>query len=106
MVEELARWKADLTQKSQILNQSTKQLLHTTHQIREIQLDMLKQLMFLTATDMISLSAENLNILQLHTGVGIPEETLKPNDCPPPNAVFPTVYASIWIMMAMCFRLS
>ncbi|EDW39930.1 GL16461 [Drosophila persimilis] len=85
MVEELARWKADLTQKSQILNQSTK---------HQIQLDMLKQLMFLTATDVITLSVENLNILQLHTGVGIPEETLKPNDCPPPNAVFPTVYAS------------
>ncbi|XP_022209378.1 uncharacterized protein LOC111065481 isoform X2 [Drosophila obscura] len=88
MVEELARWKADLTQKNQMLNESTKQLLHATHQIREIQLDMLKQLKFLAkirylnlpATDVISLSAENLNILQrmvLHTGVGIPEETLK-----------------------------
>ncbi|XP_017122770.1 golgin-45 [Drosophila elegans] len=88
MVEELARWKADLTQKNQLLNESTKQLLHATHQIREIQLDMLKQLKFLAkirflnlpATDVISLSAENLNILQrmvLHTGVGIPEETLK-----------------------------
>ncbi|XP_032578787.1 golgin-45 [Drosophila sechellia] len=86
--EELARWKADLTQKNQLLNESTKQLLHATHQIREIQLDMLKQLKFLAkirflnlpATDVISLSAENLNILQrmvLHTGVGIPEETLK-----------------------------
>ncbi|XP_068154130.1 golgin-45 [Drosophila tropicalis] len=89
MVEELARWKADLTQKNQMLNESTKQLMHATHQIREIQLDMLKQLKFLAkirylnlpATDVISLSAENLNILQrmvLHTGVaGIPEETLK-----------------------------
>ncbi|ALC47139.1 CG9356 [Drosophila busckii] len=88
MVEELARWKADLTQKNQMLNESTKQLLHATHQIREIQLEMLKQLKFLAkirylnlpATDVISLSAENLNILQrmvLHTGVGIPEETLK-----------------------------
>ncbi|KAH8271366.1 hypothetical protein KR018_007641 [Drosophila ironensis] len=88
MVEELARWKADLTQKNQMLNESTKQLLHATHQIREMQLEMLKQLKFLAkirylnlpATDVISLSAENLNILQrmvLHTGVGIPEETLK-----------------------------
>ncbi|KAH8293826.1 hypothetical protein KR054_005085 [Drosophila jambulina] len=88
MVEELARWKADLTQKNQLLNESTKQLLHATHQIREMQLEMLKQLKFLAkirylnlpATDVISLSAENLNILQrmvLHTGVGIPEETLK-----------------------------
>lgn len=88
MVEELARWKADLTQKNQLLNESTKQLLHATHQIREMQLEMLKQLKFLAkirylnlpATDVISLSAENLNILQrmvLHTGVGMPEETLK-----------------------------
>ncbi|XP_017089399.2 uncharacterized protein [Drosophila bipectinata] len=88
MVEELARWKADLTQKNQLLNESTKQLLHATHQIREMQLEMLKQLKFLAkirylnlpATDVISLSAENLNILQrmvLHTGVGIPEETIK-----------------------------
>ncbi|TDG44113.1 hypothetical protein AWZ03_009444 [Drosophila navojoa] len=88
MVEELARWKADLTQKNQMLNESTKQLMHTTHQIREIQLDILKQLKFLAkirylnlpATDVISLSAENLNILQrmvLHSGLGIPETTLK-----------------------------
>ncbi|EDW13963.1 golgin-45 [Drosophila mojavensis] len=88
MVEELARWKADLTQKNQMLNESTKQLMHTTHQIREIQLDILKHLKFLAkirylnlpATDVISLSAENLNILQrmvLHSGLGIPETTLK-----------------------------
>lgn len=88
MIEELARWKADLTHKNQMLNESTKQLLHATHQIREIQLDMLKQLKFLAkirylnlpATDVISLSAENLNILQrmvLHSGLGIPESTLK-----------------------------
>lgn len=88
MIEELARWKADLTHKNQMLNESTKQLLHATHQIREIQLDMLKQLKFLAkirylnlpATDVISLSAENLNILQrmvLHSGLGIPEATLK-----------------------------
>ncbi|XP_034484821.1 golgin-45 [Drosophila innubila] len=88
MVEELARWKADLTQKNQMLTESTKQLLHATHQIREIQLDILKQLKFLAkirylnlpATDVISLSAENLNILQrmvLHSGVGIPETSLK-----------------------------
>ncbi|XP_030376443.1 golgin-45 [Scaptodrosophila lebanonensis] len=88
MVEELARWKADLTQKNQMLNESTKQLLNATHQIREIQLEMLKNLKFLAkirylnlpATDVISLSAENLNILQqmvLHSGVGMPEANLK-----------------------------
>ncbi|XP_067633250.1 uncharacterized protein [Eurosta solidaginis] len=32
MVEELARWKADLTEKNQMLNESTQSLLHTTHQ--------------------------------------------------------------------------
>ncbi|KAM7361849.1 uncharacterized protein ACRADG_012723 [Cochliomyia hominivorax] len=84
MVEELARWKADLTQKNQMLNESTKRLLHTTHQLRQMQLDMLKNLKFLAkirylnlpATDVVTLSAENLNILQqmvLHSGVGMPE---------------------------------
>lgn len=84
MVEELARWKADLTQKNQMLNESTKRLLHTTHQLRQLQLDMLKNLKFLAkirylnlpASDVVTLSAENLNILQqmvLHSGVGMPE---------------------------------
>ncbi|KAH8276713.1 hypothetical protein KR044_003679 [Drosophila immigrans] len=88
MVEELARWKADLTHKNQMLNESTIQLLHAMHQIRGIQLEILKQLKFLAkirylnlpATDVISLSSENLNILQrmvLHSGVGVPESTLK-----------------------------
>uniref|UniRef100_A0A1I8PP71 Golgin-45 n=1 Tax=Stomoxys calcitrans TaxID=35570 RepID=A0A1I8PP71_STOCA len=87
MVEELARWKADLTQKNQMLNESTKRLLHSTHQIRQMQLDVLKNLKFLAkirylnlpATDVITLSAENLNILQqmvLHSGVGMPEGDL------------------------------
>ncbi|XP_023296060.2 uncharacterized protein LOC111678861 [Lucilia cuprina] len=84
MVEELARWKADLTQKNQMLNESTKRLLHTTHQLRQMQLDMLKNLKFLAkirylnlpATDVVTLAAENLNILQqmvLHSGVGMPD---------------------------------
>lgn len=84
MVEELARWKADLMQKNQILEESTKRLLHATHQMREMQLDILHNLKFvakirylnLPSTDVISLSSENLNIVQqmvLHSGVGIPE---------------------------------
>ncbi|XP_039966024.1 uncharacterized protein LOC120778300 [Bactrocera tryoni] len=84
MVEELARWKADLMQKNQILEESTKRLLHATHQIREMQLEILKNLKFvakirylnLPSTDVINLSAENLNIVHqmvLHSGVGIPE---------------------------------
>ncbi|XP_018784675.1 PREDICTED: uncharacterized protein LOC108966302 isoform X2 [Bactrocera latifrons] len=84
MVEELARWKADLIQKNQILEESTKRLLHATHQIREMQLEILKNLKFvakirylnLPSTDVINLSAENLNIVHqmvLHSGVGIPE---------------------------------
>ncbi|XP_065371479.1 uncharacterized protein LOC135963510 [Calliphora vicina] len=87
MVEELARWKADLTQKNQMLNESTKKLLHTTHQLRQMQLEMLKNLKFLAkirylnlpASDVITLSAENLNILQqmvLHSGVGMPESDI------------------------------
>ncbi|XP_036343707.1 uncharacterized protein LOC118752967 [Rhagoletis pomonella] len=85
MVEELARWKADLTQKTQTMEESTKRLLHAIHQIREMQLEILRNLKFmakirylnLPATDVISLSVENLNILQqmvLHSGVGIPED--------------------------------
>lgn len=87
MVEELARWKADLTQKNQMLNESTKRLLHTTHQLRQMQLEMLKNLKFLAkirylnlpGSDVVTLSAENLNILQqmvLHSGVGMPEGDL------------------------------
>ncbi|XP_037940922.1 uncharacterized protein LOC119673888 [Teleopsis dalmanni] len=87
MVEELARWKADLTQKNQMLNESTKRLLHCVHQLREIQLEILKNLKFIAkirylnipSTDVISLSSENLNILQqmvLHSGVGIPDTNL------------------------------
>uniref|UniRef100_A0A1B0BB86 Golgin-45 n=1 Tax=Glossina palpalis gambiensis TaxID=67801 RepID=A0A1B0BB86_9MUSC len=87
MVEELARWKADLTQKNQMLTESTKQLLHATHQLRDMQLEILKNLKFLAkirylnlpASDVITLSAENLNILQqmvLHTGVGMPDGNL------------------------------
>ncbi|XP_061394207.1 uncharacterized protein LOC133329759 [Musca vetustissima] len=87
MVEELARWKADLTQKNQMLTESTKKLLHTTHQLRQMHLDMLKNLKFLAkirylnlpATDVVNLAVENLNILQqmvLHSGVGMPEGDL------------------------------
>lgn len=87
MIEELARWKADLTQKNQMLNESTKRLLHTMHQLRQMQLDMLKNLKFLAkirylnlpATDVVTLTSENLNILQqmvLHSGVGMPEGDL------------------------------
>ena len=87
MVEELARWKADLTQKNHLLTESTKQLLHATHQLREIQLESLKNLKFLAKIrylnlpniDVISLAAENLNILQqmvLHSGVGMPDGNL------------------------------
>lgn len=87
MVEELARWKADLSQKNQLLTESTKRLLHATHQIREIQLEALKNLKFLAKIrylnlpqiDVISLAAENLNILQqmvLHSGLGMPDANL------------------------------
>jgi len=85
MIEELARWKADLTHKNQMLSESMKSLLNVTNELRKMQLDILKNLKFiakirylnLPATDVLSLSSENLNIVQqmvLHSGVGLPEE--------------------------------
>ncbi|XP_055905571.1 golgin-45 [Eupeodes corollae] len=84
MVEELARWKADLTQKNELLTESTKRLLNLSSETRKTQIDILKNLKFmakikylnLPATDVVSLGSECLNILQqmaLHSGVGIPD---------------------------------
>lgn len=91
MVEELARWKADLTQKNELLSESTKRLLHLTSETRKTQIDILKNLKFLAkikylnlpATDVASLGSECLNILQqmaLHAGVGIPDNLYLNND--------------------------
>lgn len=87
MVEELARWKADLSEKNELLTNSTRKLLAVVQQIREMQLELVKNLKFvgkvreliLPATDAITLSAENLNISQqlvLHSGFGMPQDKI------------------------------
>uniref|UniRef100_A0A7G3B2P7 Golgin-45 n=1 Tax=Lutzomyia longipalpis TaxID=7200 RepID=A0A7G3B2P7_LUTLO len=86
MVEELARWKASLTQKNNLLVASNKQLLEmTSRQVRDMARDVLKNLKFLSGIkelklrsgNAVDLLAECVNISQqlvLHSGVGMPEE--------------------------------
>lgn len=84
MVEELARWKASLSQKNKLLLESNRQMLQTVSQLREMQVDTLKNLKFLSQMKSINLpssnaldvTAECLNISQnlvLHSGIGMPE---------------------------------
>lgn len=84
MIEELARWKADLTNKTTLLTEGNKKMLQLTAQVREMELHMLKNLKFLAklknlnlpSTDCLTLASECLNItdqMVLHTGgVGMP----------------------------------
>lgn len=83
MIEELARWKADLTNKITLLTEANKKMLQLTGQVREMELHMLKNLKFLAklkhlnlpSTDCLALASECLNItdqMVLHTGVGMP----------------------------------
>ncbi|XP_055697739.1 golgin-45 [Phlebotomus papatasi] len=86
MVEELARWKASLTQKNNLLVTSNKQLLEmTSRQIRDMARDILRNLKFLAqikelklpSANAVDLLAECCNISQqlvLHSGVGMPED--------------------------------
>lgn len=84
MVEELARWKASLTQKNKLLLESSKQMLQTVTQVRDMQVDTLKNLRFLAqmkelnlpSSNALDIAAECLNISQmlvLHSGIGMPE---------------------------------
>lgn len=84
MVEELARWKASLTQKNKLLLEANKQMLETTSQLRDMQIEILKNLKFLAQTKKLNLPSSNilditsecLNISQhliLHSGIGMPE---------------------------------
>lgn len=84
MVEELARWKASLSQKNKLLLESNKQMLQTCSQLRDMQVDILNNLRFLAQTKSINLQSSNvlditaecLNISQnlvLHSGIGMPE---------------------------------
>lgn len=83
MVEELARWKASLLQKNKILVESNKQMLETISQVRDMQINLLKNLNFLsqsktldlTTCNVLDLTSESLNIsenLVLHSGIGMP----------------------------------
>lgn len=91
MIEELAKWKADLLQKNAFLMESNKRNLQLISKIREMQIDILKNLKFLAnlkhlnlpSSDIISLCSESLNITQqmvLHSEhSGVPGN-LKLND--------------------------
>lgn len=83
MVEELARWKASLLQKNKLLLESNKQMLETMSQLRDMQVDVLKNLKFLAqmralnlpSVNLLDVTAECLNIsenLVLHSGIGMP----------------------------------
>ena len=84
MVEELARWKASLTQKNNLLSNSNKELLQMCSKLRDMHIEILKNLKFLSGTKVLNLpssnivdvTAESLNISQqliLHSGIGMPE---------------------------------
>lgn len=84
MVEELARWKASLTQKNDLLFTSNKHLLETMAQVRDMEAEILKNMVFITQMDSLALpssnvldiAAEIINISQqlvLHSGIGMPK---------------------------------
>lgn len=83
MVEELARWKASLLQKNKLLLESNKQMLQTMSQVRDMQMNTLKNLKFLAqikslnlpSSNVLDITSECLNIsdnLVLHSGIGMP----------------------------------
>lgn len=85
MVEELARWKASLSQKNKLLLESNKQMLETASQLRDMQIETLNNLRFLgqlkalnlRSSNVLDVTAECLNIsenLVLHSGIGMPEK--------------------------------
>ncbi|XP_058813711.1 uncharacterized protein LOC131677724 [Topomyia yanbarensis] len=85
MVEELARWKTSLLQKNALLLASNKELLEATSKLREMQIDVLKNLKFLSnrkditlkSSSALDLTAECINISQQlvlgHAALGMPE---------------------------------
>lgn len=83
MVEELARWKASLSQKNKLLLDSNKSMLETMSQLRTMQTNILRNLKFLAqlkslnlpSSNVLDLTNECLNIseqLVLHSGIGMP----------------------------------
>uniref|UniRef100_A0A2M3Z437 Golgin-45 n=1 Tax=Anopheles braziliensis TaxID=58242 RepID=A0A2M3Z437_9DIPT len=86
MVEELARWKASLLQRNGLLLASNKQQLEVISKVREMTIDVLRQLRFLAnakdplqlqSATALDLAAECVNIAQQlalqHPGLGIPD---------------------------------
>jgi hypothetical protein len=92
MVEELAKWKACLTEKNSVLITSNRKLLETFSAIREMELELYQNLKFLAGyqeanlktSNVIDLTAECLNISQqlvLNAGkIGMPERISAPAD--------------------------
>ncbi|XP_050087499.1 golgin-45 isoform X2 [Anopheles aquasalis] len=86
MVEELARWKASLLQRNGLLLASNKQQLEVISKVREMTIDVLRQLRFLAnakdplqlqSATVLDLAAECVDIAQQlalqHPGLGIPD---------------------------------
>lgn len=84
MVDELARWKASLSQKNKLLLDSNKSMLETMSQLRTMQASILKNLKFLAklqnlnlpSSNVLDLTNECLNIseqLVFHSGIGMPD---------------------------------
>lgn len=85
MVEELARWKTSLLQKNRMLLASNKEMLETTSKLREMQLDVLRNLKFLSnrkdislqSANVLDLTAESVNISEqlvlAHSALGMPD---------------------------------
>lgn len=85
MVEELARWKASLTEKSDLCHGVIKSFLNMTSKLREMQLEILQNLIFLSnrknanlkSANILDLTSESLNIITQmaleHSSLGIPE---------------------------------
>lgn len=84
MVEELARWKASLTQKNNLLLEAIKSLLENCSKLRDMEIETLKNLKFISkvkklnlpSSNILDLASENLNISQqlvLYSGIGMPE---------------------------------
>jgi predicted nuclease with TOPRIM domain len=90
MVEELAKWKAALTEKNQNLTTSNKKLLETFALLRDMEIELYQNLKFISGyhetnlqtSNVIDLTAECLNLSQqlvLNSGkIGMPEP-LVPN---------------------------
>lgn len=60
MVEELARWKASLTQKNNLLQSSNKHFLELTAKVREMQIEVLQNIKFLSNTKDLTLNSSNV----------------------------------------------